>query len=1138
MDVAALLRYWRNSLADADLRSPALEERVELSPLEIQAGCIGQSSGRLFKMAEELLQGKRRKSEPDKGDDATPLEWVPILIAPFGLKREVQHGVALLGDGKAHYPLWIPAEMDRYGKLRPSPSHRPWLVRSHLEPVPQETLVIGRLADYDAFLTQETLGDGPWKTTFQFADRMLQKVMGCGLANVALEGAHVLPPIAVAWSEDKGISRNLLQLYDEILKANPVSALLRRLAEGGSATPAPEPYALARTGPSPDHCGQMGGSFPLSPSQRQALHSLLSTGAGELIAVNGPPGTGKTTLLQSVVASLWVGAALAQGKPPLILACSSNNRAVTNILDSFASVTSSGGGDPWAERWLPEVDSYGLYLPSSQKFGKTRYQQALPGRPWSGLPAILENAEYVAAAEEHYLSMARTTLPGEPFRTLEEVVSRLQGLLSQGQKELEEWIAEAEEIRSVRQQYGPAGDAASIGPRLRQDREELKTAIADEESLYQELIETMNRIPFWEDLLSFLPAIRERRNRRLSEPYLRRHREPPPVNGPAEAIPSLHRASLERARERLAKVELWEEREARFVKRLSSASSVREPLRPLSDAAHKEPEKVEDLLDCSSRYNLFLLAGRYWEGRWLLEMKRLLAGGYDFKKGGRFRCEERLRRFSMLTPCMVATFYQATKVFEYFDPKKNRSAPLFETIDLLIIDEAGQVSPDVGAAVFALARRAIVVGDVHQIEPVWGVPPAVDNANLESAGLTVDDSDSEDTTAYRASGGSIMLLARRATAKTCVDDRGLFLREHRRSVPEVIRYCNEFVYQGRLQPLRPAKRDRVLPALGWAHLASESDTERGSRINRGQAHAIAAWLESHRQELEEHYRLPLAKIAAVITPFAAQSGVLREELRKRNLSVEAGTVHTFQGGELPVVLFSPVYSTRPQPPSQLFFDAGPNLLNVAVSRARDSFLVFGDMGIFSPRKQCPSGALARLLFESPDNEITDVLTVPAFKDEPDTARISTLDGHRQTLREALTGSESRVLIVSPYLSMAAIQTDKIPEAIAKTKQRNVYVCIVYSSDLNEGEKERNASAAAETLRRAGAEVIASTRIHSKTLAVDGDDRGWIVEGSFNWLSARRDEGHRRQYQEASLCCKGPAAERFIESAWKEIVTNR
>src|SRR5690554_7631277 len=79
---------------------------------------------------------------------------------------------------------------------------------------------------------------------------------------------------------------------------------------------------------------------------------------GEILAVNGPPGTGKTTFVLDVVASLWVQAALAEGEPPLIIAASTNNQAVTNILTAFAKDFEETD-HPLSGRCLPDLHSSG-----------------------------------------------------------------------------------------------------------------------------------------------------------------------------------------------------------------------------------------------------------------------------------------------------------------------------------------------------------------------------------------------------------------------------------------------------------------------------------------------------------------------------------------------------------------------------------------------------------------------------------------------------------------------------------------------------------------------------------------------------------------------------------------------------------
>ena len=74
-------------------------------------------------------------------------------------------------------------------------------------------------------------------------------------------------------------------------------------------------------------------------------------------------------MLLSVVATLWARAALAGGEPPVIVAASTNNQAVTNVIDAFGKDFAEGEG-PLAGRWLPSVKSFGAYFPAIGKEGK------------------------------------------------------------------------------------------------------------------------------------------------------------------------------------------------------------------------------------------------------------------------------------------------------------------------------------------------------------------------------------------------------------------------------------------------------------------------------------------------------------------------------------------------------------------------------------------------------------------------------------------------------------------------------------------------------------------------------------------------------------------------------------------------
>ena len=83
------------------------------------------------------------------------------------------------------------------------------------------------------------------------------------------------------------------------------------------------------------HLGQMGGLWPLAARQREAVHHAGALAEGELLAVAGPPGTGKTTLICSLVATRVVEAALGGGgaETPLtaVAALLTNSREIAGV---------------------------------------------------------------------------------------------------------------------------------------------------------------------------------------------------------------------------------------------------------------------------------------------------------------------------------------------------------------------------------------------------------------------------------------------------------------------------------------------------------------------------------------------------------------------------------------------------------------------------------------------------------------------------------------------------------------------------------------------------------------------------------------------------------------------------------------
>lgn len=93
-----------------------------------------------------------------------------------------------------------------------------------------------------------------------------------------------------------------------------------------------------------ERLGHSGDEFPLALAQRDALSHYLTQQSGDILAVNGPPGTGKTTLVLSIIATEWASAALHKTQPPVVIATSTNNQAVTNIIEAFGKDFGKGAG--------------------------------------------------------------------------------------------------------------------------------------------------------------------------------------------------------------------------------------------------------------------------------------------------------------------------------------------------------------------------------------------------------------------------------------------------------------------------------------------------------------------------------------------------------------------------------------------------------------------------------------------------------------------------------------------------------------------------------------------------------------------------------------------------------------------------
>jgi hypothetical protein len=273
------------------------------------------------------------------------------------------------------------------------------------------------------------------------------------------------------------------------------------------------------------------------------------------------------------------------------------------------------------------------------------------------------------------------------------------------------------------------------------------------------------------------------------------------------------------------------------------------------------------------------------------------------------------------------------------------------SLDQVIIDEAGQCHPGYAVSALLRAQAALVIGDVHQLEPVIGLSREDERRVLRSLGLGIAPERLEPYRTHDEAGTSAQALADRAVTQRPT------LIDHFRCQPEIAAICERLCRYGLV--VRTAPRSRVVEAellesaVTLVALPGEQHRHLGSWANEAETREVVAWLQ---------YLLARGISAdeiGVITPFRGQLELLAHELGRAGIpladaqraldnnldlfmaptrGLAIGTVHRFQGGERSIILLSTAVT---QTSSLRFVDQRVNLVNVAASRARDHLITIG-----------------------------------------------------------------------------------------------------------------------------------------------------------------------------------------------------
>lgn len=281
----------------------------------------------------------------------------------------------------------------------------------------------------------------------------------------------------------------------------------------------------------------------------------------------------------------------------------------------------------------------------------------------------------------------------------------------------------------------------------------------------------------------------------------------------------------------------------------------------------------------------------------------------------------------LLIPVMSTTLASVQRMFANFG--KN-------TIDNVVVDEAGQATPASVVGLLWRAKRFVAVGDPAKIEPVVTTSEAT--LRMLARDYDIDEK-------YLLPMTSVQQLADQASVYGTTKPDGSWigcpLWVHRRCDSPMFEIANKISYDDRMVQGKANSQDHCGTSQ-WLNSIGHTTTGQFVPDN------VTVLVQSIHERIQSGKKL---KDMYIISPFTAVVAGVKDKLKAEfnNISVpqnwfntNIGTVHTFQGKEAKIVYFVIGTDKNTDGAADWAFSK-PNLLNVAVTRAKQEFYVIGDI---------------------------------------------------------------------------------------------------------------------------------------------------------------------------------------------------
>lgn len=303
----------------------------------------------------------------------------------------------------------------------------------------------------------------------------------------------------------------------------------------------------------------------------------------------------------------------------------------------------------------------------------------------------------------------------------------------------------------------------------------------------------------------------------------------------------------------------------------------------------------------------------------------------------------------LVVPVVSTTFASVHRMLSPLGP---------EEIGWLLIDEAGQAVPQAAVGAMMRARRTVVVGDPLQIQPVVTLPLPLVERICRQFGVSSQD--------WAAPWASSQALADRSSKYNAWIEQpegdvrvGAPLLVHRRCAEPMFSISNRIAYGDQMVYATPNRSSAIREILGpsrWYHTFGGGDDKWCPEEGRVAVRLVNKLLDAGVGTPD----------LFLITPFRIVQFRLRELVCQRGYPAvriagpaarqwardHIGTVHTVQGKEAEAVILVLGAPNPEQTGARTWATTTSNLLNVAVSRAKEALYVIGNHDLWSQHGNC------------------------------------------------------------------------------------------------------------------------------------------------------------------------------------------